>query len=348
MSDVRVRGAHLVGSVPLSDRDEVFSTAVEVLGQHLRRLPDGETGGRDRWTGWTFPIAYEGNPHLEIVPPRDDAYTAWPLARLRPGAEDDLRFPAIGFEREALESYARFRELKDAGVVPSHIQFQVCVATPVASMILLVEPESRPAVERAYERDLMAEIGRIAEQIPHDELSFQFDVCQEVGIWEGYYDAWYDDPKVGSIERLVRYAQAVPADVGLGYHLCYGDYQHRHFMEPEDASVLRDMANGVADGIARPLTFLHLPVPRDRTDGDFFAPLASMRLPAETELYLGLVHHTDGVEGTRRRIDAARRHVDRDFGVGTECGFGRRSPATVSELMQVHAQVAEPVAGATL
>ena len=133
-------------------------TAAEILGQHLRRLPDGETGGRDRWTGWTFPIAYEGNPHLEIVPPRDDAYTAWPLARLQPGAEDDLRFPAIGFEREALASYARFRELKDAGVVPSHVQFQVCVATPVASMILLVEPESRPAVERAYERDLMAEI----------------------------------------------------------------------------------------------------------------------------------------------------------------------------------------------
>jgi hypothetical protein len=346
MSGVSVRGAHLVGSVPLEDRDEVFTTSVEILGGHLRRLPDGETGGRDRWTGWTFPIAYEGNPHLEIVPPRDDAYTAWPLARVKPGAEDDLRFPQIGFEREALASYARFRELKDAGTIPEHVAFQVCIPTPVASIILLVEPESRPAVERAYERDLAAEIGRIADQIPHDELSFQFDVCQEVGIWEGFYEAWYDDPKQGSLERLVRYADAVPADVDLGYHLCYGDYQHRHFMEPQDATVLRDMANGIADGIARPLSFLHLPVPRDRTDASYFEPLRTMRLPEETELYIGLVHFTDGVEGTRARIEVARGHVDRDFGVGTECGLGRRSPETIAELMRVHAQVADPVDGA--
>jgi hypothetical protein len=119
-------------------------------------------------------------------------------------------------------------------------------------------------------------------------------------------------------------------------------------MEPEDASVLRDMANAIADGIERPLTFLHLPVPRNRTDGDYFAPLRTMRLPEETELYLGLVHHTDGVEGTRERIEVARRHVDRDFGVGTECGFGRREPETISELMRVHAQVADGVTGAAV
>jgi hypothetical protein len=343
MGDVGVRGAHLVGSMPLSDRDEVFTMAATILGDHLRRLPDGETGVRTRWTGWTFPIAYEPNPNLEIVPPRDDDYTAWPLAKLSPGREDALEFPSIGFEREALASYVRFAELKEQGVVPQHVRFQVCIATPVASMILLVDPDSRAAVERAYERDLLAEIGRIADQVPHDELAFQFDVCQEVGIWEGFYEGYYDDPKRGSVDRLVRYADAVPADVSLGYHLCYGDYQHRHFMEPEDASVLRDMANAIAGGIQRPLNFLHIPVPRNRTDGDYFEPLRTMHLPEETELYLGLVHFTDGVQGTRNRIEVARAYVDRDFGVGTECGFGRRPPETIAELMRVHAEVAARV-----
>jgi hypothetical protein len=343
-SQTAVAGAHLVGSVSLGDRDEVFATAGGILGHHLRRLPDGETGGRDRWVGWTFPRAYEGNPSLEVVPPRDDDYTAWPLARIKPGAEDQLSFPNIGFEDEARASYARFAELKDDGVIPAHMRFQVCVATPVASMILLVDPDSRLVVERAYERDLMAEIGRIAEAIPHDELAIQFDVCQEVGIWEGFYAAYYEDPKGGSIERLVRYSEAVPEGVDLGYHLCYGDYQHAHFMDPKDAGVLRDMANGISEGVTRQLDFLHLPVPRDRMDDEYFVPLRELELHPETELFMGLVHFTDGVEGTRARIETARRVLGREFGVGTECGFGRRPAETIPALMQLHADVAAPVA----
>ena len=66
------------------------------------------------------------------------------------------------------------------------------------------------------------------------------------------------------------------------------------------------------------------------------SPISPSR-PA-TELYLGLIHMSDGVEGTRRRIDAAMRHVQR-FGVGTECGFGRRPPDTIPALMELHAAV---------
>lgn len=343
MTEQPVRGVHIVGSVPLADRDEVFGLSVELLGRHLRRLPDGETGARAKWTGWTYPIAFEGNPGLEVVA-RDAGYTTWPLSRITPGADDSLAFRQIGFEREALASYARFAELKAAGTIPAHVRFQVCIPTPVASMVMLVDPASRLAVERAYERDLLAEIGRIAEQIPHEELAIQFDVCQEVGIWEGYYASYYDDPKGGAIDRLARYADAIPPGVECGYHLCYGDSQHRHFLEPEDVSVLRDIANGIAANVHRSVTFLHLPVPRDRDDDAYFAPLRDLRLGEETELYLGLVHMTDGADGTRRRISTARRHLDREFGVGTECGFGRRPADTIPALLRLHTEVAEPVA----
>ena len=42
-------GAHLVGSVPLANADEVIATAAAQLGDHLRRIPDGETGVRTIW-----------------------------------------------------------------------------------------------------------------------------------------------------------------------------------------------------------------------------------------------------------------------------------------------------------
>jgi hypothetical protein len=80
-------------------------------------------------------------------------------------------------------------------------------------------------------------------------------------------------------------------------------------------------------------------VPRDRSDDVYFAPLARPRLRPETELSLGLVHYTDGVAGTRRRLATAERHANR-FSIATECGFGRRDPATILELLRIHAEVA--------
>ena len=69
--------------------------------------------------------------------------------------------------------------------------------------------------------------------------------------------------------------------------------------------------------------------------------LADLALHDETELYLGLVHLTDGVDGTARRIEVAGAVVP-VFGVATECGMGRRPPDSVLPLFDVHAAVAAP------
>lgn len=90
------------------------------------------------------------------------------------------------------------------------------------------------------------------------------------------------------------------------------------------------------------LSNLAIIVPRNRMDDAYFAPLRHLPLHPETEMYLGLVHFTDGVEGTRRRIAAAQKVVA-DFGVATECGMGRRNAATIPELLRIHSEVAAPV-----
>jgi hypothetical protein len=62
-----------------------------------------------------------------------------------------------------------------------------------------------------------------------------------------------------------------------------------------------------------------------------------MRLDPKTRLFLGLVHDADGVEGTRRRIAVAAKYAG-DFGIAAECGFGRRPPETIPNLLRVHAE----------
>jgi hypothetical protein len=138
---------------------------------------------------------------------------------------------------------------------------------------------------------------------------------------------------------VVDLGNRVPADVDLLYHLCYGDSNHRHVVEPTDMGDMVDFANRVAREIRRPLQLVHMPVPRDRDDDAYFAPLKGLALAPETELCLGLVHLTDGVEGSKRRLATARKFIEK-FSIATECGFGRRDPRTIPELLRIHDEVA--------
>jgi len=165
-------------------------------------------------------------------------------------------------------------------------------------------------------------------------------------IWDGQPQDQFPLVKAAPadiIARLTRISAAVPPDVELGFHLCYGDFRHRHFMNPRDLGVVTEISNRLSAAAPRPIDWIHLPVPIDRDDDAFFAPLEDLALGPATELYVGLIHFADGVEGAARRIGAARTHLAR-FGVATECGFGRRPPGTIAALLALHAQVADLLA----
>lgn len=132
----------------------------------------------------------------------------------------------------------------------------------------------------------------------------------------------------------------MPPEVELGFHLCYGDLDGKHFIEPIDATKMVEMANLIANGVKRPITWIHMPVPAARLDDAFYAPLEQLQLATSTELYLGLVHVGDGVRGSIRRVAAAKRHT-RDFGIASECGISRgRDPNLALDFIDVYAKTA--------
>src|SRR5262245_65707226 len=62
---------HFVGSIPLPDAETVFRTLSSACGQHLARLPDGETGIRKTWIRFLQDVL-AANPAVELasdVPP---------------------------------------------------------------------------------------------------------------------------------------------------------------------------------------------------------------------------------------------------------------------------------------
>jgi hypothetical protein len=142
--------------------------------------------------------------------------------------------------------------------------------------------------------------------------------------------------------ELARLGDAVPHDVECGYHLCYGSPRDEHVVMPKDTAIMTEMTRGLLTRLRRRMDFLHLPVPKDRTDDAYFAPLADLMLSPETTLYLGLIHHADP-RGDRARIDTAGKVLPR-FGVASECGWGRTDPARVPALLASHRVAMEGVA----
>ena len=342
----RPQGVHLVGSVPLDNAEEVFRTTSAILGERLRRIPDGETGERTRWIRWQARFL-ASNPHLETIPPpsHSNTYVIPPHFKLRsPTPSGPIKFDTLGYADMAKASYAIFSQLKQKGQLPANTRFQVCLPTPLASVTFFIVPADQAIVEPAYEAALFAELDQITAAIPHDELAIQWDVAIEFAILAGIMQTYLSNAQEEIFKRLIRLGERVPADVEMGYHLCYGDSGHRHFKEPEDTSEVVEVANTISAGVNREINWIHLPVPRNRTDDAYFAPLRNLKLHPETELYLGLVHLTDGVEGTQQRIATAQRTMA-EFGVATECGLGRRNPQTVVDLLRIHSEVAAPVSG---
>lgn len=339
----RSRGVHLCGSVPLADARTVFSEAARRIGPRLKRIPDGETGVRDNWVVWQLP-KMQAHPDLETVPPPSPEYGPSERVQPKPGVDAaSIDFGPLGYAEAALESWQVFRQLRADGTIPEGTRFQVCLPTPIAVIGAFVAgPQGE--LERRYEAQLLVELGIILDAIPGDDLAVQWDTAVEFALFEGVFPSWFGTDYPTQLEevgkRLVRLGAAVPEPVELGYHLCYGDFGHRHFAEPVDAGRPAAVAGRILAGLDRPVQWIHLPVPRSRTDAEYFKPLADLVLPPATDLYLGLVHATDGRSGALQRIEAARTAVT-DFGIATECGLGRRPAEQIPILFDLHAELAD-------
>jgi hypothetical protein len=336
-------GVHLVGSVPLGSAEEVFRRVAAVLGDRLRRIPDGETGPRSDWIGWQYPV-FSSRPQFEPgVPGASSFYRALPQLRLRSGvAADGLGFDELGYASAAMSSHQIYSRLKDEGVIPAGCRFLVSLPTPLAPVSAFVALEHQADLEPVYEAQMAREVERILDAIPPGDLAIQWDARYEFAMLDGAVAVWFGDVRAGILERLLRLGRNIPAEVELGYHLCYGDDEHGHFSEPQDSKDLVAVANALGAGLQRPLNWIHMPVPESRDDDGWFAPMRELRLAPETELYLGLVHPSDRDEGALRRIAAARRHVPR-FGVATECGWGRGTAEAVMGLLELHRGVSAPL-----
>jgi hypothetical protein len=333
----------LVGSIPLDTPKDVFETFGPPLGQYLFAMPDGEVGPRRHWISRVHYQILAAHPELEVVqrPAPDEngverqhprgAADAW-WFKVKDGVKQ-VRFGdpgwRLGYARDALNSYFVFQTLKEKGVLPSHLRFQVSV--PMVNSVL--PPRIFPnqgdlaKIRPGYEAAIRAELATIIEKIPANELAIQWDCSTEL---QDAYGSIPGYPLEGSIERNLsevrNLSPHIPPQVALGYHFCFGTLGGWPRFQPDDLGQAVELANGFVKASGRKVDWIHIPV-LDRSDDGFFAPLENLN-PQGARVYLGMIHNMGGF---RSRLQTARKYLP-EFGLGAYCGFGR---LPVEELPQV-------------
>jgi hypothetical protein len=342
---------HFNGSVNLADAETVMREISSRIPKGVRRMTDGETGDRNYWISFQT-RKFEEMPQFETVSvgqAYETAPDAPPMPHLRlteDASAETITWPNLGYADEYTNSFATFERMKHEGTIPADVRFQLQYPTPLASVAGTFAPEDLPAIAPSYEQALFADLDTALERLPHERVAVQWDVAVEFGALEGAMGPkmTIDDIAPG----LVRCIERVPASVPVGLHLCYGDYGHQHFKQPESLQMQVDLVNAVTSTARRPVNFISFTVPQGRNDIAYFEPLGGLQTGAETELYFALVpyHPEDQPPGTTaeqiERIDAALLNSPagaRHWGICTECGMGRVDTSDVPRLLDLHNQI---------
>ena len=251
---------HFVGSIAGNNADEVFRNCCGAVGNFLARIPDGETGYRSKYISHLAHTVYAKHPDVVTVsrpPPVDpdnprewrkpgedwipmatDASDLWKFG-LRKGVRT-LRFETLGYAEAAIESYKAFCEVREQGIIPEGVRFQVSLPAAVDGMGFFVDrfADMRYFIP-AYENAMAADISRMLEVIPPGDLAIQWDNVASVLEQEARIAGHELPMKIPFLARMLMgspdkrfrqilktFAANVPPEVEFGIHFCYGDIGH--------------------------------------------------------------------------------------------------------------------------
>jgi len=335
----------LVGSVPLASVEEVFKTCGTLLGNDVASLPDGEVGNRSYWILYVAYKTFLGHPSIITLTQPKQGWKPTSMEdffsfKLKEGVKS-LRFDKLGYAEEAIKSYQAFSKARAAGSIAKGVRFQVAFPFPQdATFVFFRNPADHAAVEAAYEDVLAREIDTIFREVPAEDLAIQFDVCTDLLEATGEYYPWSRpetawDRYIGPVHRLPCH---VPEKASLGYHFCYGTFPTKPALQPKDLALSVKFANAAIAESGRRVDYVQLTVPIQRDDDAYFKPLEALKA-GDTRVFMGVVN-SDGLQGARRRAQAARKYL-KDFGISAECGFGRELPEKIPELLKLHREVAD-------
>lgn len=335
-----------VGSIPFDTSEDVLRDFGPAFGASLLAMPDGEVGPRSHWISRVHYSVFANHPDFEILrqPQKENgverlnprnASDSWQF-RLRPGV-DKVQFGdkgwRLGYARDAINSYFIFKALRDQGLYPQHLRFQVSVPSvnSAVPMRIFAEMSDAEKVRAGYASALADEINTIVNHIPNRDLAIQLDCATEVQEAYGGSQGGNTDVAIArNLPQIEAIVPQIPTEVMVGFHMCFGTLGGWPRFEPADISGVVRMANAFITASGRPVGWVHIPLLAN-TDPSFYAALSELR-PQGARVFLGILH---SMESFKERLSIVKRVVP-EFGIAAYCGFGRLSPSELAKIKNDH------------
>jgi|SRR5579875_2091933 len=332
------RKALLVGSIPADDAEQAMTQALTELAPHLRYLPDGETGERDRWIVCMVETL-RANPALKV---RHEG--AWANYKdqlnfaVRRGHElrgDSMDF---GIATAFQQSWPVFSRLRESFGQPD-LAFQVGVPGDLDMALFSLGVTGPFRYRRPFTEALASQMARIHAD-GGDQVLFQIEVPAEL-VFMARAPGPVQGPLAGWLGGIVAgLAGQAPEGARFGVHLCLGDLGHKALGRLRDAGPLVALSNAIASRwpSGRPLEYVHAPLAAGEdppvTDPAFYRPLQRLSLPGNTRFVAGLLHESLSVDELRPILAQVESLLGRWADVAAACGLGRRGRDAAATTMR--------------
>ena len=340
----------LVGSLPYDDEASAMARALELAGDKLVALPDGEigerseqhpNGDRSQWVAGLAGRLASDSALFDVVKAGTMSDQGFPVdfksaVRLRPKLDP----PALAerlelrYDTYALRSRQHFERLRTLAGRPD-LRMQVGLPTGLGIAAAVFNPRRAMRLAGAFATRLEREAMVIEREIGAENLIFQIEAPAEVVMAHRL-----PKPLLGTATKTaVDLARRLPDGVPVGLHLCFGDLNNKALIAPTKFGRLIDFANTLIDRwpSTHRLRYLHLPFAAGTspapTEAASYGALRRLTLPSGTRLVAGFVHEEPHVDSLARLLHTIEDAWGGTVDVATACGLGRRTADTADELI---------------
>ena len=317
--------------------------ALREVGPHLRQLPDGETGGRDRWVAYII-NSLRSHPDLEVR--REGAWSNY-KDQLNFMVRRGHRFTAEGLGLGHVEAYRAsrrvFERLRAEHSRPD-LTFQIGIPGDFDMALFTFGLTGPFHHRRPFTDATVREIEQIHVEASDDVL-FQVEIPAELAFVAKLPATLQPAVATWMSGIVTNLARPSPRGARFGIHLCLGDLEHKALCNLRDTGPVVKLTNALvrrwpAD---RPLEYVHAPLAAGRTppplDGSFYQPLAQLRLPTEIRFIAGFLHENRSINELRRILAMVESQIGQTVDVAASCGLGRRGATAADAVMQQSAEL---------
>lgn len=340
-----IRDAHLVGSLPGQTPATAMATALDILGPHLRSLPDGETGERRNWI-LSIVEGLRAHPDLNLRKPGDwSDYDKTPQLKIRKGRRLYGASLDFGHVAAVRESFPQFEAARTAAG-RTDLAFQQGVPGDFDLAMFTLGPIGALRHRRAFTEATLGEI-RDVSRITGLQTLFQIEVPAElVLLAKAPAPA---RPALAAVLAKTISGLAAGAAEGTRFavHLCLGDMNNRAFGTMTDVGPLVLLANAIMRSwpAERPLELLHAPFAAAdhpaTTDPAFYAPLRQLNLPGTVRFAAGFAHESQSLTDQRLIRTVIDDLLQQQVVIASACGLGRRTEAAGRAVLERTAELCQ-------